>query len=367
MLKPFSTRSISHTNNAPIAMSTSPKKRLKQAPSSPTSIPPPFSSAPSKLAPFLETLDPKKTYITHIDTHPAWFKRRIFTVPVLLNLCILSLLIWRILAILPWYIALLRNILAPPNIDSALDVKDSWGAFVWLVVKRAVVFLIDYLLITIVWPWPVSFFLERPSNPVLWRWNIGFRDREIVVRQSRNWGAEELLGGSKKGGESPFFKTRLLPAVETERIRGKTGYLLMDKDFDLDFKAMVDAHGLIEREKIALRDVHMRVFVYSGSEDSGQWLVWDVENTADEDLRSEGTEEGKKKILEFRNRLTAMGKEELFFKWVELVQEETSKPGGFTKERQFEAGLKVQALFEEYGVSFEEFAREVGIAEGGSV
>jgi hypothetical protein len=347
-------------------MSTSPKKRLKQTTKSPTSIPPPFSPAPSKLTPFLETLDPRKIYITHIDTHPAWFKRRIFTVPVLLNLGILSLLIWRALAILPWYIALLRGVLAPTNSTAGLDGRDTWGAFIWLIVKRAVVFLIDYLLITIVWPWPISFFFEQPGNPVVWRWNIGFQDREAVVRQSRNWGSEELLGGSKKGGESPFFKTRLLPAVEKDRIIGKTGYLLMDKDFDLDFKGMVDAHKLLSQDKLSLRDIHMRVFMHAGDESDGQWLVWDVEGTADEDLGSEGTEEGKKKILEFRDRLTAMGKEELFFKWVELVQEETSKPGGFTKERQFEAGLKVQALFEEYGLSFEEFAREVGIAESGS-
>lgn len=232
--------------------------------------------------------------------------------------------------------------------------------------KRAAVFLADYVLITVVWPWPASFFAERPANPVAWRWTIGFLDREVVVRQSRGWGAAELLGGAKTGAESPFFRTRLLPAVDEERVRAKTGYLLMDRDFDLDFKGMLDAHALLEQQKLALRDLHMRVFVFAGDESDGQWLVWDMEERPDEELSSEGTEEGRRKILAFKDKLTAMGKEELFFKWVELVQEETSKPGGFTKERQFEAGLKVQALFEEYGVSFEEFAKDAGMTEDGA-
>lgn len=347
-------------------MSTSWKKRPKQPSSqSQSSIPSPFSPAPERLSPFLETLDPKKVYITHIDTYPWWFKRRIFTVPVLLNLCILSLLIWRALAILPWYIGLLKSIITPPTKTDAA-IQDSWRSIAWVVAKRALIFLIDYLLITIVWPWPITFFFETPGNPVLWRWNIGFQDREIIVRESRNWGQGELLGGSKKGGESPFFKTRLLPAVDMDRIREKSGYLLMDKDFDLDFRSMIMAHKLLEKGKLSLRDVHIRVFVYNGTEEEEQWLVWSAdenEGPVDEDLSSEGTEEGRKKILEFKDRLSSMGKEELFFKWVELVQSETDKPGGFTKERQFEAGLKVQALFEEYGVDFEELAKEVGIEE----
>jgi len=73
-----------------------------------------------------------------------------------------------------------------------------------------------------------------------------------------------------------------------------------------------------------------------GDED-GRLCVWDVEGKRDEEMQSKGPEEAKKKIFKFKDRLTAMGKE-LFFKWVELVQEETSKPGRFTKERQFEVG-----------------------------
>jgi len=345
-------------------MSAPPTKRRKPASRPPRrSIPPPFHAAPAPLAPLLATLDPHLVYIAHVDAHPAWFKRRIFAVPVLLNLCIASLLAWRAVAVLPWYYGLLVSVVAPGR---GAGPPAAWPELAWTVVTRAAVFLLDYVLVAIVGPWPASFFAERPANPVVWRWTLGFLDREVVVRQSRGWGARELLGGTKTGAESPFFKTRLLPAVDDERLRAKTGYLLMDRDFDLDFKGTLDAHALLKQEKLTLRDLHMRVFVFAGDESDGLWLVWDVEERPDEELSSEGTEEGRRKILAFKDKLTAMGKEELFFKWVELVQEETSKPGGFTKERQFEAGLKVQALFEEYGVSFGEFAKDAGMTEDGA-
>jgi len=344
------------------------QKRLQKASNSSTStIPPPFTPAPPSLSPFVSTLRKNQVYITHIDTHPAWFKRRIFTVPVLLNLCILALLLWRALTILPWYMEILTAMVRLPTNTaqtlSSTPPDPSWKSLASTVGLRALTFLLDYLLLTVVWPWPVSFILERPHSPVSWRWKIGFRGQEVVVRVSRGWGAEELVGGTKRGEESPFFKTRVVPAVGRERMI-KTGYLLMDQDWDLDFAAMVKAHELVEKEEVGLGTLHGRVIVWVGGDEDGRWCVWDVEGKRDEEMRSEGTEEVRKKIFEFRDRLAAMGKEELFFKWIELVQEETSKAGGFTKERQFEAGLKVQALFEEYGVNFAEFAKITGLAEG---
>jgi len=334
--------------------------------SSTPTIPPPFTPAPSSLSSFLSALRKEQVYITHIDLHPAWFKRRIFTVPVLLNLVILALLLWRAITILPWYTAILTSTLNTTHsgFQTSSAAPDTWKSFVSTVALRALTFLLDYLLVTIVWPWPLSFFFDRPHSPVSWRWVIGFREREVVVRVSRKWGAEELVGGRKRGGESPFFKTRVVPAVGKERMGAKTGYLLMDRDWDLDFGVMVRAHELVDKGEVKLGTLHGTVFVWVGGSEDGRWCVWDVEGKKDEEMQSEGTEEGRRKIFEFRDRLTAMGKEELFFKWVELVQEEISKPGGFTKERQFETGLKVQALFEEYGVNFEEFAQISGLTGG---
>jgi len=186
--------------------------RLQKAPHSSTStIPPPFTPAPSFLSPLLSTLRKEHVYITPIDLHPAWFKRRIFTVPVLLNLVILALLLWRTITILPWYAAILVSSLSQTSSGfrtSSTD-PDTWKSFASTVTLRALTFLLDYLLIAIMWPWPLSFFLERPHSPVSWRWVVGFREQEVVVRESRKWGAEALVGGRKSGGESQFLKTRL--------------------------------------------------------------------------------------------------------------------------------------------------------------
>jgi hypothetical protein len=79
----------------------------------------------------------------------------------------------------------------------------------------------------------------------------------------------------------------------------------------------------------------------------------------------EGSEtDARNKVLEFKERLTAMGKESLFFKWVELVQYESNAPGGFTPERQVEAAEKVKRLFQDHGVDWDTFSSEIGGLDG---
>ena len=63
-----------------------------------------------------------------------------------------------------------------------------------------------------------------------------------------------------------------------------------------------------------------------------------------------------------KDTLTALGKENLFFRWVEMVQFESSAEGGFTAERQQQAVRKAKELFEGQGVDFEEFWASI---EGG--
>lgn len=55
-----------------------------------------------------------------------------------------------------------------------------------------------------------------------------------------------------------------------------------------------------------------------------------------------------------------MGKENLFFRWIEIVQFESSQPGGFTPERQVRAVDQARQAFKEQGVDFEEFVKSVG-------
>ncbi|KAH8732597.1 hypothetical protein GQ44DRAFT_697860 [Phaeosphaeriaceae sp. PMI808] len=344
-----------------------PKQRAVKAPKS--AIPEPFTPVPAELKDLLSTFSRDTVYITHIDTHPAWFKKRIFTVPLLLNLAITALLALRAYYILPHYLFILLSVLGTHNHTTIYWSGSTWPTLLWSIAKRGLSFMLDFFLLRIVGPWPWSFFLEWPGNPVRWRWTIGFRDEEVYVRQSRGWGAADLLSaaegasGKMVGGASPFFTTRILPAIEAERLRSKTGYLLMDADFDLDFYGMIAATELLDRKVIAKATVRKAVFVYVGdlssAVENGQWAMWDCAKL------DEGSEtEARKKIVLFKDKLTAMGKESLFFKWVELIQFESSAPGGFTQERQVAAAEKAKKMFEAEGVDFDEFSRDIGGVEG---
>ncbi|KIW08314.1 uncharacterized protein PV09_01233 [Verruconis gallopava] len=337
-------------------------KRAAKAPAaSGPAIPSPFQIAPAALEPFLSTLSKESVYITHFDRHPTTFKKQIFVIPVLLNFAILMGLMWRLYIMTPWYFGLLVTFSQGP-----LVTQQSFDRYVALaILRRVLTFVIDYFLIAIVAKWPWSFFLESPGNPVSWRLRCGFREREIIVRISRGWGRDDLMGGAKKGAESPFFKTRLLPALAADKM-SKTGYLLMDANWDLDFGVMINATRLLDKSVVKEHQLDRKVFVWLGDERNGEWTVWDekgfAEETAEkvEELQERSNAEHREKIYAIQKKLQEMGKDELFFKWVELIQYESTQPGGFTPQRQLEAGVKVQALFEEYGVDFEQFGKEVG-------
>ncbi|OAL00597.1 hypothetical protein IQ06DRAFT_146736 [Phaeosphaeriaceae sp. SRC1lsM3a] len=338
------------------------KQRAVKAPK--TTIPEPFTAAPTELADLLSTFSRDTVYITHIDGHPAWFKKRIFSVPVILNSIISLALLWRAWYILPHYWAILLSVLGNANETTIYWVDTTWGVLLWSIFKRMLSFFIDFMLFRIVGPWPWSFFLEMPGNPIWWRWTIGFRDEEVYIRQSRGWGAEDLLGAAegstgKAGAESPFFKTRILPAVDPQRLREKTGYLLMDSDFDLDFYGMIAATQLLDRKTISPSILRRAVFVYVGDLaspiENGQWAMWDCS-----DPEVDPETEARDKLMQFKDKLTAMGKESLFFKWVELIQYESNAPGGFTQQRQEEAAEKTKRMFEAEGVDWETFSAFVG-------
>lgn len=355
-----------------------PKKRLSskspQQPSKPPSstIPSPFTPVPSALQPLLSALPKSQIYITHIDSHPATHKRNIFAVPVLLNLSIIALLLWRIYVQTPWYGSLLLSFVGEANETTIYFLQEKKSTLLWKIFRRGCTFMVDWLLIRVVGPWPWSFFLEGVEggsgcgNPVYWRWKVGVRDHEVVVRRSRGWGGADLVGESsgKKGEESPFFKTRLLPAIEGRRLREKTGYVLMDKDWDLDFGAMIMATAMLDQGSLSMDDLRTSVFVYIGNPETatGQWCYWPVWKL-DADSSAKETQ-ARQKIILFKDRLTAMGKENLFFKWVELVQFESSAEGGWTRERQEETAEKAKRLFEDQGVDFDAFLNELGGLEG---
>ncbi|KAF3359428.1 hypothetical protein VdG1_05181 [Verticillium dahliae VDG1] len=66
----------------------------------------------------------------------------------------------------------------------------------------------------------------------------------------------------------------------------------------------------------------------------------------------------RQQVFAFRDALAAVGKEDLFFRWIEIVQYESTQPGGFGPERQVDAAKKIRDLFSNEGIDFDEFWKE---------
>ena len=312
---------------------------------------PPFNPAPPELSTFLETLTSKShLYILHLDTHPRAFKRRVFTVPLLLNIFILVLLVYRLQSALPTYFNLLLSILgydSPANVD-----KKDMGQLAMLGVsgERTLMFMGDFLLFRFVGMWPWEFFLGKgeEASPVGWRRWCGFRDVDVVVRRSRRWDVELFAKGKSKadegmrgevekkegvkeewlqeGRQGKLFQEKVLPAVEKDWVRSKTSYQMLDQNWDLYFSGMIEAQALVDQGKNKTDDFRTSVLVYT---ERWGWLMWEVWREHEEGVEDEGT----KKLQLIKNNLTALGKENLFFRWIEIVQSETSQTGSFTGER----------------------------------
>jgi hypothetical protein len=314
-------------------------------------IPTPFIQAPDAVQPFLQRLDTTKVHITHIDRLPPDIKKRIFLIPVLLNLTIAGLLCWRLVVALPYYATLAATTLGYTT-PATVDVARTTRRHQFLVLlRRTAVMAADYLLFRFVGPWPLSFFAEQPANPVSWRWKLrGFRREEVVVRVSRRWHTADLMQGVRVGDENAFFKTRVLPAIDPVQMR-KTGYLMMNESWDLELELMGDAHALVERGELRFEDLDRVVWAFL---EGVGWLAWKWDGAGDV------IEGRRKKVVAFKEKLTAMGKESLFWRWTEIVEEERDADGGFTWEGQGRVAARVRQEFERNGVDFEAIAMSIG-------
>ncbi|KAI5360592.1 hypothetical protein Slin14017_G087670 [Septoria linicola] len=322
---------------------TKPKDPMKDQ------IPTPFLRAPSSLAPFLERLDPAKVHITHIDRTKQSVKKNIFLIPVLLNSTIALLLLWRLYHAVPKYYTLLQTLLGYVTSATVDTTSTTRKQQIWILLKRTLMMAFDFILFRFVGPWPLTFFFEQPANPCSYRWSLGFKDNEIVVRVSRNWTTSDLMQGVRQGEENAFFKTRILPAINPEEMR-KTGYLMMNESWDLEFELMSDAHTLVKQKQLREEDVDKVVFAHL---EGHGWVVWKWEG---EDV----IEGRRKKVVAFKEVLTKLGKESLFWRWTEIVEEERDADGGFTAKGQEKVVERVKREFEKEGVDFEEIVKGIG-------
>nr|POF04156.1 hypothetical protein CFP56_21911 [Quercus suber] len=331
---------------------TSPSaNRVAPTPRNATSqVPTPFTPAAANLNPLLERLDPALVYITHIDRFAIAAKQHIFLIPVLLNGSIALLLLWRFWAAFPTYVAIAQTVLGYASPATVDPVQTTLREQIWVLLRRTLMFAGDFVLFRFIGVWPLTFFAEQPANPVSWRWRLGFQEKEVIVRESRGWGAKDLLAGVRKGEDNAFFKTRILPAISREGM-AKTGYLMMDRSWDLDFEVMIDAHRLVSYGTLNVEELDKIVLAHI---EGVGWVMWKWETGSDV------VEDRRKKVVMFKELLTKLGKESLFWKWMEIVEDERDADGGFTVERQMKVARRVQSEFEKEGINFAELVEGVG-------
>ncbi|TVY17993.1 hypothetical protein LARI1_G005472 [Lachnellula arida] len=300
--------------------------------------PEPFSRPTSKLEPFLSTLSTNHIYITHIDTKPVDFKRKIFLVPVLMNVAIVGLILWRIKYILPWYMKICWSLMAGARNETSLDTAwMSYNDIAKEILRRSMSFVLDLMIYVFIWPWPRAFFTGRAAgNPVLWRFIVGFNREEIIVRRSRRW-FQAGLDMLEEGSEQDLVLRTVRQAVDPMWMNEKTGYLMLSKEWDLDWKLMVTATKLCDKKKMDMKDFKPTIFIH---DKTFGWMT--IESAVASGTAKE--EEGRRKIVAFKDELTVMGKENLFFRWIELVQFESSQPGGFGPERQEDTMIKAKKI-----------------------
>lgn len=204
----------------------------------------------------------------------------------------------------------------------------------------------------------------------MWRWKIGYKAREVVVRKSRRWATEKTflvenntndkeavrLGEGKMGEQ--VYRERVLPGIDAGWVGGRTGMSMLDRNWDLWYQGMVDAHRLIEKGQIKIEDFSSRMVIVHEAKRGG-WLVWKCDDYDDKDGDVNARAE---KILRIKAKLESMGKEDLFWRWAELVQFETESKNDSTARGGMEERLrrKGREVFAAQGVDFDEFWKGVG-------
>ncbi|KAI9752103.1 MAG: hypothetical protein M1815_000727 [Lichina confinis] len=363
------------------ARSTSSTPTPSSSSSSSSSSPPePFTRAPAILSSFLSGIDPRRLYIIHVDSHPRFFKLQVFAVPFATNVVLAALLVWRAYVILPVYLLLLVSTLErlgnkngtsvrPGSVDGT-DLLGGRQGDVSTIFWRAGNFLFDLLLWQLVLPWPRRFFvgghdgfvvdewLRWPESAWGWKWRVGFHHREVIVRAAkRSWWSYD--GFARKDGakaeksppslvsltddSNPMFRSKILPAINEGWMKRRSGYMFLDADWDLDFDAMTLAHAEIKDRTsgVSMNDFRKMLVLHTKEFGWVVWKVWELDAGGEKIVSWKGRE-GKigdeddatekearhlrRKMDVVRNKLITLDKEDLFYRWIELVQYESSSP-----------------------------------------
>lgn len=324
-----------------------------------TKIPTPFKPVSIDLQPFASTLLKGHFYLVHIDRTSVKAKQQAFLVPVVVNVVIILGLCLRLYYAAPKYLGLVITVF---NYDTSYTIDPAVAKskdIMSMVMRRTALMLTDYSLFWLLGSWPREFILGNISNrfvgPLKWKMNIGFQDEEVIVRRSRDWDKAVLSDNEQHiwgPNEELTIKMKVDPAMR-KSYTSKTGLSMLDRAWDLDYCAMSDAHRMAADGRAKLEDLEHVVLVYYLK----QWLVWRVHEG--HNIPTSGTEVDPK-VSKFKEALSVVGCEDVFYRWIELIQYETSLPGGLSEGRKGDAMRELRQLITEKGVDYGQFWEDIG-------
>ena len=309
----------------------------------------PFTAVPSTYRPILNVLDRDRIHVFHIDSTPADLKRRVFMVPVWMNAVFVLLLLVRLYYAVPFYFRFVVAYFGYGK-DPWIDANQlPWVDFLSLVAWRIAVVAFDIFLSTKVLSWPIAFCFAAPASPVNWRLAVGFQDKEIISRKSRTfhrnlktaWTTDDLLS----------VKIYAIEALSQETV-SKTGYtLIAETRWELDFAAMIKAQEVVRSRALSPSALHRLVLAFH----SGTWHAWHLEEGLEEPASTEEDPAQKLKKLLQRQR-----KQELFYRYIELIQYETSSPGAGTDTWKARLMKQLEEMFDKAGLNLASVINEMG-------
>ncbi|KAL8726684.1 MAG: hypothetical protein Q9166_006552 [cf. Caloplaca sp. 2 TL-2023] len=377
------------SKRSPPSTNNSNPNPLSPHPSSSAQPTTPYTSPSPALTTLLSTFPQEFIYILHLDSTPPSHRKQLFALPLIFNTLLVVLLLWRTYHAFPTYLALFAAVIGYPSSEAVNFKEIGLEGVIWILVERMGMFFLDGIVLgRYVAEWPIDFFWgARLGSALGWRWRVGFAEagREVVVRRSRRWADSPAVrtslydGGDRencreekheKGAAcGEVAEEKVLTAVRREWVREKSGLLMIDKDWDLYYRGMVSAHDLLSKGSLKWEELEkggpvVCVYRQEKNEEEGDWLIrqpWE-----DDDSIKEEAEGGKLRV--FKDILTAMGKENLFFRWVEVMQYESSTIGakgrGMTRERRERMVQVSRDLFEGQGVNWDEVIDGIGGVDG---
>ena len=324
-----------------------PRAVRRQSPKPTSNEPPtPFTLASPKLAPLLETLPEDGFYLTHIDRCSRVEKRQLFLAPLLLNFVFVLVIAARLYFAVPQYVSLLRAFFGYDS-DARVDTTTMpFAEQMRTLMSRAGLLILDYALFSLMGRWIWRFIQEE----ITWRWCIGLREEEVVVRVSKRWHTD--LEERWTAANVKTIQAKTLPELENQRIQ-KSSLQLVTPLFALDTEAMINAQELVDRGELSLDDLDRKVF-FKYKPAKG-WIVWSLSEPKSISSTIQSTN-----LSALRENLVAKDREDLFFRYVEIVQYEASESTGFSISQQKKAWTELSNAFAEKRVDLAKVRAELG-------